>query len=506
MKNIIIYNKPYDENICEDNNAYIAPTYFDFDFGITKLINFDKENSSFDIKKKDLVQMKEDAENLIEYIETSDEKNQTILDKQYFIRDNIEEICKSIEYVSFDPSLSVEEVYKLYTTNSFFKNKKLVFSTSDDFPKDLLDTILKLFKNNINDIYFAVSTNKSILHINDYIETLNKIEEIVAEMNKFNFSPFEKILYLYDVVKERIYTEESSDEDSTLSRNINSALLGEKIVCEGYAKIYKLLLDKANIKSSISSLVDKNDDTSGHVRNEIYIKDEKYGIDGVLFFDPTWDSKLDESDNNFLLRYNHFALSANEMFNKDEENNLRNADMPDNNFYSSVKLIHKIKNRKDHEDAKETIKTINHMSRVVNEKSLIELRDYFFHRYTEKDYEKLEKDINELCYKYNQKVNYSTMLKALFNVRKIQYYTNPEKYPFTNQVFYAFGLLSNRSPISAEIKLFKSIFGVEISNKDIKNAIINQLSRNDIPRKVKQVQFTKLLRDIKNNKERQRVK
>ena len=53
------------------------------------------------------------------------------------------------------------------------------------------------------------------------------------------------------------------------------------------------------------------DTYGGHDRVLVYIKDEKYGIDGMYFSDPTWDNELiDNSYAHCLMTEEDVSLSS----------------------------------------------------------------------------------------------------------------------------------------------------------------------------------------------------
>ena len=46
-------------------------------------------------------------------------------------------------------------------------------------------------------------------------------------------------MYAYDMVRDKIYAEVDENDDKMISRNLSTALLGDKIVCLGYANVFK---------------------------------------------------------------------------------------------------------------------------------------------------------------------------------------------------------------------------------------------------------------------------
>lgn len=117
------------------------------------------------------------------------------------------------------------------------------------------------------------------------------------------YSPLEKYLYIYDIVKNfKDYNENPLNTDD--SRDIGKILINDYIVCVGFTSLLSELLKLADIDSK---LLHVNADTSydegytresksieyeAHSRIMIHLDDEKYGIDNYFVADPTWDNDL----------------------------------------------------------------------------------------------------------------------------------------------------------------------------------------------------------------------
>lgn len=491
----------------------IEPRFVNDSYIISKIIKLDQKYPNDFFTEDDYESMNKGIEDFLEYkredmayeLDEDLDESMTTYNIYLDMQKNMKKIVQDIKCVNFDHDIPIDQIRVFLENNPFLKSYKLVFRANDDLPVDLYNDIVSVFDNDIENIYFSVPDNSSLIPAVEYKKTIEKIDEIVEEVKKYDFSPLEKILYLYDIVKARVYTAEKEDEDSSLSRNINSALLGDKIVCVGYAKIFKLLLDKVGIESETTYLKEIKG-IYGHVRNEIYIKDEKYDIDGVYLFDPTWDSNKNEKDNRYLLKYKYFGVTNREMAEIDEMRNLKSLDYPSGIKLFASQLTNDITDYSDPEKADNAIRTVNRMSYMIDNKILVRPKYYIFPKALQPDLSNLEEDVEKLFKKYNNPIMASTLVKALFNVRKLQYYSDPAKYPFEIDDFFTSILYSNWELQTNEERLLRSIFGEELSEKEKCEYAVYYLHKEDIPRKIKQVQFTKLLRDIKNNKERQRVK
>lgn len=171
-----------------------------------------------------------------------------------------------------------------------------------------------IFNNDISECLNDVVTLNNI-KLKKYIE----YEETLYNMIKptINLSNYEKFIYVYNIVKMfKDYKE--CDSDRRQSRDLYKILDNEYMVCVGYAELFSDLLNKININNCCISLNvdtsymnekedelnfddDKIVDKSGHRRVFVYLKDDKYKIDGYYLSDPTWDNKLNKDCYNHML-------------------------------------------------------------------------------------------------------------------------------------------------------------------------------------------------------------
>lgn len=138
-----------------------------------------------------------------------------------------------------------------------------------------------------------------------------KIRETSSKIQQKDFSPYEKLLSAYFTVTSRPYIKESKNEHYSQSRSIYGVLNSNKIVCVGFSELFKAIIEDVgdeNIKIFDNSIATSGGNTEirGFHRNLIvYIKDEKYGIDGYYYLDPTWDNSLPNEKFGFL---NYFMV------------------------------------------------------------------------------------------------------------------------------------------------------------------------------------------------------
>lgn len=163
------------------------------------------------------------------------------------------------------------------------------------------------------------------LPLEEYLR-LEKILYKMVEPTK-DLSPFEKYIYIYNIVKQFKQYKENK-EDKSASRNLYAILENEFMVCAGYSNLLGDLLNKCGIKSikisvGVDTSYDMEDENkvistncASHARRYIYINDPKYNIDGFYIADPTWDNHLKKD------LYNHLVLTGEEETNTSRYNYL----------------------------------------------------------------------------------------------------------------------------------------------------------------------------------------
>ena len=113
------------------------------------------------------------------------------------------------------------------------------------------------------------------------VETIRNSFVKKASGNNYN-----KILQVHDTLINMI------QYDSTLSRanthNIYGALIEKKVVCEGYAKSFKYIMDALNIPCILvgGTATNSSGKTETHMWNYVQLDGKWYGVD------PTWDDPI----------------------------------------------------------------------------------------------------------------------------------------------------------------------------------------------------------------------
>lgn len=136
--------------------------------------------------------------------------------------------------------------------------------------------------------------------IKDVLDANTQIDHIVSFLQKANYSPFEKMLFIHAYVTHNYEYNDGSLEEC---RVLPGIVKNKKIVCSGYASFIKAIIDKLDdpdLKCDIvgcdlyaRGIVKTYE--GGHCHNLIHIKDPKYGIDGSYVEDATWDAKTSKT-------------------------------------------------------------------------------------------------------------------------------------------------------------------------------------------------------------------
>ena len=308
-------------------------------------------------------------------------------------------------------------------------------------------------------------------------------------------------MYLYDRVRNREYIHEDENESYIVSRDLSKVLFGNKIVCLGYANIFDVVLKKLGFSADIFYL--KNNSGIGHARNIIYIKDNKYNIDGVYLFDATWDCKKNHN-NKYLYSYKYFAKTLDEMneLNKEDYTNITFSHYNDDIFYNFINIL----NEKGINNIPiELIDTVNEISKFIDGEKLIDKFWYIpesisvpsnFIKVFEKD--KIIDSLKRYDDLLNKSIDANTMLKVLYNVRKIEYYKEPDKYPFDINVLYNVLLNSKWNFNNSDYRLFSAIFNDNNKiMKDLKRRnTIDFIKNNNIEMDINHIKLTRTLRRV----------
>ena len=125
--------------------------------------------------------------------------------------------------------------------------------------------------------------------IDEFIVMRKNIDEIINKIKQSNLTNFEKVLYVYDIVKKFSYNK-SEDNYSMNGRLLHKIFTTDNIVCSGYSKLIKQILNELGIQAGIYKLITKDNEL--HTRNIVHIKDDFYNINCIYSMDSTWESSI----------------------------------------------------------------------------------------------------------------------------------------------------------------------------------------------------------------------
>jgi len=147
---------------------------------------------------------------------------------------------------------------------------------------------------------YLISDFNSSLEVEQAIEKVENIKNnIIASIS--NEEIYYKIKNVHDILVDSI--EYDTTLNSSNTHNIYGALVNGKVVCEGYAKAFKYILNSLNIECILVSgtATNSNGETESHMWNYVKIDNSWYGVD------VTWDDPIIIGGNNKNnLRHNYF--------------------------------------------------------------------------------------------------------------------------------------------------------------------------------------------------------
>lgn len=137
------------------------------------------------------------------------------------------------------------------------------------------------------------------------IESINKISDQL--INTTSNNTYTKLQQMHDWIVDNVEYEQTLS--GTNIRNIYGAFGEKQVVCEGYAKAYKYLLDKIGIENIIVVGYGTNSkgNTEDHAWNYVKLTGKWYAVD-VTWDDPIIVGGGKLSDKN---RYNYFLKGSN---------------------------------------------------------------------------------------------------------------------------------------------------------------------------------------------------
>lgn len=182
---------------------------------------------------------------------------------------------------------TVEDIMNLSEKYDLSKYKRIMIKL-DNRSYDDIDKLSSLGI----DIYIKVLGDKGICTLDEFKRMRGFFDDFTNRYSTYSMSNLEKITLAYDYVKFFSYNETQSGK-ITDSRSIAKSILTGNIVCEGYSRIFCQLLNEMGISSNLVFIKPNKKEKGGHARVILKVTDEKYNINDVFVFDPTWDSNQD---------------------------------------------------------------------------------------------------------------------------------------------------------------------------------------------------------------------
>lgn len=143
------------------------------------------------------------------------------------------------------------------------------------------------------------------------IKDIEKIkDDLITSVSKFS-SEYEKALQIHNTLVKSL--EYDTSMSSPNIHNVYGALVDKKVVCEGYAKTFKYIMDSLNIECILVSGIASNSTghTESHMWNYINLNNKWYGVD------VTWDDPvvIGTSTKKNIIRHTYFCKGSN-VFNE----------------------------------------------------------------------------------------------------------------------------------------------------------------------------------------------
>lgn len=412
------------------------------------------------IKEQNYSEMENDIRLIRQYINgTININNDIEYIDIYLVEDNKEKYD--------DESFEIMKKY-IKDNQDFLKNKKIIVSGINQLIQEQLECANKYFEQ-FHNIYYIIEGNSMPVKYDEYYKTYKAINEIINRIKSLNLSPLENLMYLYDLFRNRKYKKEENIEDCSKSRDLTSVLSGDYIVCVGFTELFDQVAKKLGYSTYQYIITGIN--RHSHIRNLVYVDDPKYGVDGLYFFDLTWDCKKSD-DNNFLYSYKFFLKTKEEMdkhdagkFKKNEIFNINDEIIEELKQYDKMSFAAMF-------DIKDNLLlSIGTISKLLN-KDII--RDCMCNlTLGNLKSEQIILLFEEYLTKINKPFDSIEFCKLLYNVRKIQYEQNPDFYPFSYDAIKETTINSKiDNEISNEEKLLMAIFGENDESKQRQEQIL----------------------------------
>lgn len=244
------------------------------------------------------LQIAEGAENKF-YYNQLDETSKAIYDKILESKDELKDGTSEIEFNNheFDDILSKENGMEILSKKFAEAIDSIKYDHVEifyiDYSKMVIHTITHTVGNDESYEVFLSLDQKEESYLKD--EFINENLDVVLEkvdtlsdkiLANAEGTDYQKIQYIHNWIVDNLQYDTTYEEPNNL--NIYGALIERKVVCEGYAKLFKYLLDKEQIPCILvtGNALNSVGDYESHMWNYVKINDTWYA------FDVTWDDPI----------------------------------------------------------------------------------------------------------------------------------------------------------------------------------------------------------------------
>jgi len=392
-----------------------------------------------------------------------------------------------------------------FSSNSFKRINEVFFNGCIiDITKVKDNEINSLLSNNkFNDkIKFKDKYNNySLLSYNEVLNSYKLIDKMKREIKKYDLTPLEQIIFLYDKVRKKPY--KAYDKDQSTSRDITEVLNNDYVVCEGYANVISAVCNALNINCE-KILWKPFEGNIGHASNLVYINDDYYNVHQFFEIDAVVATKKNEKDYDYINNYKLFLLPLKYAVGIKEKYN---------NLTIGYKLgVEQLNDRYNTADrfkaiAAPDILTMNsiqlylkgmmELANKIGNKELIQKCRKIESEFKNDsiDFEKVQKIHEEYQKLFIKKIKKDVMIEALYKVKRIEYLIDPNEYKLDIDSFKK--MIDCNFPKSQEEKLLEVIFddinGYFDNVKYLKTIDGNNLDEK-VEKDIKRIEFLNILK------------
>lgn len=317
------------------------------------------------------------------------------------------------------------DIMKLINVNGWANKKLFIDIGAINLSNEDIDLLKPLKKCKDGMVTFG---DTNIYHSIDEIETLHEItNEIIRKINKQDFSPLERLLYSYDLVRTNFAV------NPILEKKLEKILSYYQEPSFCYALVYNEVLNKLGIRNAHAFGEFSN--AGRRAFNIAYVKDDVYDIEGVYYFDIGDNSKqkvnnslmLIPEDNNIqhelINNYASFAKTKNYM----TYSGCLDHDYVFGDFDEEFMSVYDYALEKSGINGVYRLRgLINNVSNFVDGTQVI---DSFKGIHSDEELDQIRLDTERLVELFSKDIEARDFLEILFNVRKAEYIENKELFP-----------------------------------------------------------------------------